>query len=95
MTSEIVRLEPPREFEIMASGDLSGRGVWSLTPRGDAVHVRFDWRVNANRMLLRLLTPVLRPLFRANHNYAIARAKIGLEQFARVRGATGSRDATS
>lgn len=92
MTSEIVRLDPPREFEINASGDLSGRGIWTLTPRTDAVHVRFDWRVNADRMLLRVLTPVLRPIFRANHNYAISRAKMGLEQFARVRAATGSRE---
>jgi uncharacterized protein YndB with AHSA1/START domain len=80
--SEIVRYEPPREFEIVATGDLSGRGVWTLTPNDDgSVHVRFDWRVNADRMLLRVLTPVLRPLFRANHNYAISRARAGLESY--------------
>ena len=82
MTSEIVRMEPPREFEIAASGDLTGRGVWTLSERDGVVHVRFDWRVNADRMFLRVLTPVLRPLFRANHNYAIARAKAGLEGYA-------------
>lgn len=84
INSEIVRLDPPREFEIRATGDLSGRGVWTL--RDDApggVCVRFDWRVNADRPLLRVLTPVLRPLFRANHNYAISRAKAGLERYAR------------
>jgi uncharacterized protein YndB with AHSA1/START domain len=82
MTSEIVRYEPPREFEIRARGDLSGRGVWSVEERGDAVRVRFDWRVNADRALLRVLTPVLRPVFRWNHNYAISRAKAGLEAYA-------------
>lgn len=85
MTSRIVRYEAPREFEIEATGDLSGRGVWTLTPAADGVHVRFDWRVNADRMLLRALTPVLRPLFRWNHSYAIARAKAGLEAYARGR----------
>lgn len=82
VTSRIVRYEPPREFEIAVDGDLSGRGVWTVTPIADGVHVRFDWRVNADRMLLRVLTPILRPLFRANHNYAISRAKAGLEAYA-------------
>ncbi len=84
ITSEIVRLEAPHEFEIVVTVDLSGRGVWTLTELGDVVHVRFDWRVNADRPLLRLLTPVLRPLFRANHSYAIGRAKVGLEPYAKA-----------
>ena len=91
MTSEIVRMDPPREFEIRADGDLRGRGVWTLTQRPDGkVHVKFDWRVNADRALLRVLTPVLRPLFRANHNYAIKRAKAGLAPYARAKAAASS-----
>lgn len=83
--SEIVRAEPPREFEVRVEGDLSGRGVWTLAPRDGAVHVRFDWRVYADRALLRYLTPVLRPLFRWNHNWSIQRAIEGLEPYARGR----------
>jgi hypothetical protein len=44
--------------------------------------VRFDWQVHADRRLLRVLTPVLRPLLRWNHNWAIARAMEGLEPYA-------------
>jgi hypothetical protein len=40
----------------------------------------------ADRPLLRYLTPVLRPVFRANHNYAIKQAMQGLEPYARRRG---------
>ena len=84
-SSEVIRLEPPREFEVSVDGDLSGRGVWTLTPRVDGrVHIRFDWRVNADRLLLRALTPLLRPVFRWNHNWAIARAIEGLEAYARA-----------
>lgn len=82
-TSEIVRLEPPTEFEVKVEGDLSGRGIWTLTPGDRGVHIRFDWRVRADRPLLRLLTPLLRPLFRWNHTWAIQRAMRGLEPFAR------------
>jgi hypothetical protein len=49
--------------------------------------VRFDWRVYADRPLLRALTPVLRPAFRWNHAWAIARAMEGLEPYARSRAA--------
>jgi len=59
--------------------------VWTLTPLDDdRTHVSFDWSVYADRPLLRTLTPLLRPLFRWNHNWAIPRAMEGLEPFART-----------
>jgi uncharacterized protein YndB with AHSA1/START domain/mannose-6-phosphate isomerase-like protein (cupin superfamily) len=83
-TSTVTRLEPPRVLEGEVEGDLRGRGLWTLTPAPQGTHVRFDWRVHADRPLLRTLTPVLRPLFRWNHDYAISRAKAGLEPYARA-----------
>ena len=82
-TSEIVSMDRPHSFETKVVGDLSGRGIWTLTPTEAGAHVRFDWRVNADRGFIRILTPVLRPLFRWNHNWAIARAIEGLEPYAR------------
>ena len=84
-TSEIVRAEPPSEFEVKVVGDLTGRGVWTLTPRDGRTHVRFDWRVYADRPLLRYLTPILRPVFRWNHNWSVKRAIEGLEPYVRSR----------
>jgi hypothetical protein len=75
--SEIIRLEPPREFEVDVVGDLSGHGIWTLSKLAGAwVHVRADWRV--------VLSPLQRPAFRWNHNWAIARAIEGLEPYARA-----------
>jgi uncharacterized protein YndB with AHSA1/START domain len=88
--STIVRLEAPREFEVEVDGDLRGHGVWTLSPVNGNVHVRFDWRVHADRALLRVLTPVLRPLFRWNHNVAIERAMVGLEPYASTRQHSGA-----
>jgi uncharacterized protein YndB with AHSA1/START domain len=82
-TSTITRLEPPRVVQGEVEGDLRGRGTWTLTPTAGGTHVRFDWRVFADRPLLRTLTPVLRPVFRWNHDWAIARATEGLESYAR------------
>jgi uncharacterized protein YndB with AHSA1/START domain/mannose-6-phosphate isomerase-like protein (cupin superfamily) len=80
--SRIVALDPPRTVTAEVDGDLRGRGTWTLTPTETGTHVRFDWQVHADRRLLRALTPVLRPLFRWNHNWAIARAREGLEPYA-------------
>ena len=86
-TSKVVRLEPPRVVAGDVEGDLRGSGVWTVTPSGDGTtHVRFDWTVYADKPLLKVLTPVLRPLFRWNHNWAIERAKEGLEPYARRSG---------
>jgi hypothetical protein len=89
-TSEIVRYEPPSEFEVSVVGDLTGKGIWTLTPRDGKVHIHFDWRVIADRPLLRYLTPVLRPVFRWNHNWSVKRAIEGLEPYARSQGTPGS-----
>jgi uncharacterized protein YndB with AHSA1/START domain/quercetin dioxygenase-like cupin family protein len=84
--SKIVRLEPPHVIEGEVDGDLRGHGRWTLTDApGGGTHLRFDWRVHADRRLLRMLTPVLRPAFRWNHAWAIARAVEGLEPYARSR----------
>jgi uncharacterized protein YndB with AHSA1/START domain/quercetin dioxygenase-like cupin family protein len=82
--TKTVRLERPHLIEGETGGDLRGRGIWTLEPLDDgATRVRFDWRVHADRRLLRALTPVLRPALRWNHNWAIARAIEGLEPYAR------------
>jgi uncharacterized protein YndB with AHSA1/START domain len=83
--SRIVRMDPPDSFEVDVDGDLRGHGVWTLTPHNGGVHVRFDWRVHADRALLRVLTPLLRPAFRWNHNMAIKAAMENLEPYARGR----------
>jgi uncharacterized protein YndB with AHSA1/START domain len=85
--STITRLERPRLVQGDVDGDLRGRGTWTLTGRDGGTHVRFDWQVLADRPLLRTLSPVLRPVFRWNHDWAIARARDGLEPYARRTGA--------
>ena len=82
--SKIVRYDWPSVLAADVDGDLRGHGIWTLTPIPSGTHVRFDWRVHADRRLLRVLTPVLRPMFRWNHNWAIARAMEGLEPYART-----------
>ncbi|HEY2371118.1 MAG TPA: SRPBCC family protein [Gaiellaceae bacterium] len=83
--STITRYEPSTVVGAEVEGDLRGRGLWTLTPRDGGTDVRFDWRVYAEKPVVRALTPVLRPLFRWNHAWAIACAREGLEPYARRR----------
>ena len=85
--STITVFERPRRVGSDVVGDLRGRGLWTLTPTAEGTHVRFDWQVFADKPLLRVLTPVLRPAFRWNHNWAIERAREGLEPAAQRRAA--------
>jgi mannose-6-phosphate isomerase-like protein (cupin superfamily)/uncharacterized protein YndB with AHSA1/START domain len=82
-SSTITRYERPTIVGADVVGDLRGRGLWTLTPHDGGTHVRFDWLVHAEKPIVRALTPVLRPLFRWNHAWAIGRAQEGLEPYAR------------
>ena len=41
-TAEVVKFQPPTFFEIKASGDFVGRGVWNLKQNGAITDVRFE-----------------------------------------------------
>jgi uncharacterized protein YndB with AHSA1/START domain len=88
--SRITELDPPRTVTAEVDGDLRGRGTWTLAATATGTDVRFDWQVLADRRLLRMLTPVLRPALRRNHAWAIARAVEGLEPYAQRRAAAPS-----
>jgi uncharacterized protein YndB with AHSA1/START domain len=65
---EATRVEPQRQLEGRASGELNGIGLWTLTPNGAATRVRYDWRVDVTIPWQVTLAPVLRPVFAWNHN---------------------------
>jgi len=68
---EVVQSDYPHGFAIAASGDLTGSGVWIFSANGGVVTARFEWRVNAEKPLLRRLSWLLRPMFAANHRWAM------------------------
>jgi hypothetical protein len=69
----------PFGFSLEAWGDLVGRGIWTLEPDGEWVNVAYDWNVRADKPLLRALSLVLKPVFAANHRWAMARGEKSLE----------------
>lgn len=75
----VVESRHPHGFTLKADGDVAGRGVWTFEERGAFVHVTYDWRIVAQKPLLRLLSPVARPVFAANHRWAMQRGEESLK----------------
>src|SRR5262245_53596662 len=48
-------VERPRRLAIQAEGDFDGSGVWTLAGAGPDVDVAFDWRIRAEKPMLRAL----------------------------------------
>ena len=75
-------------YALIATGDLIGTGRWTFTQDGPEVVITYDWRVSASKPLLRWLTWLLRPVFAANHRWAMARGEESLRLELRRRRAT-------
>jgi hypothetical protein len=79
----------PHGFSLEASGDLAGRGVWTFEQDEAGTLVTYDWRVRAEKPLLRILSPLLRPLLEFNHRWAMRKGEESLRlELARIRCAT-------
>lgn len=78
----------PLGFSLEAWGDFEGRGVWTFAQSGAAVDITYDWRIRAEKPLLRYLSFLLKPIFSANHRWAMARGEESLRaELARRAGA--------
>ncbi len=85
----VVERRPPHGFALEASGDFEGRGVWALAQDGEYADVTYDWRIRADKPLLRWLSFAMKPFFAANHTWAMARGEESMAlELARRRAAT-------
>jgi hypothetical protein len=69
----------PNGLTLDVSGDFVGRGVWTFEQDGAFVNVTFDWRVAAEKPLLRRWSAALKPVFEANHRWAMEQGEESLK----------------
>jgi hypothetical protein len=69
----------PEHFGIEATGDFVGQGVWTISQDGAYVNATYDWRIRAEKPLLKVLAPVMRPLLEANHRWAMKQGEESLK----------------
>lgn len=75
-------------FRLEASGDFNGRGIWTLRQNGPYVDLVYDWKLRADKPLLRYGSWLFRPIFAANHEWAMRQGLRSLELELRRRRAT-------
>jgi mannose-6-phosphate isomerase-like protein (cupin superfamily) len=78
---ESVCAERPYVLVVKTKGDLVGTGVWRLRSVEGGTEVGYDWRPRAEFPLVRLLSPLLKPLFRYNHDWCMRQGEIGLREW--------------
>ncbi len=69
----------PYGFSLEAWGDFVGRGVWTFTQDREWVNITYDWRIAAEKPLLRTLSFLMKPIFSANHQWAMKKGEESLK----------------
>jgi hypothetical protein len=76
---EVIDSRYPYGLTLAASGDFEGMGVWTFAQDGSRVEAIYDWRIRAEKPLLRNLSFLLKPIFEANHRWAMAQGEQSLK----------------
>jgi hypothetical protein len=83
--SNVVAAERPRSIEMTLSGDFEGGGSWNFEAAEGGTRAVLNWRPVVNKPLVKNLTPVLRPLFRANHTWTMKRGERHIAEYLKSR----------
>jgi hypothetical protein len=86
-TSTSLEKARPHRLRLRATGDFEGEGCWTFAADGPAVTADYRWEVAAEKPLLKYFSWVFRPLFAANHNWAMRRGEESLRLELRRRAA--------
>jgi carbon monoxide dehydrogenase subunit G len=85
-TIETLRTEKPRLIEFRATGDfVTGVSHWMLKPDGDGTVVTLEWNPIVEKPLVKFLSPILKPLFRWNHEWSMRRGERQIMEYLRAR----------
>jgi uncharacterized protein YndB with AHSA1/START domain len=74
-TLQTIEVEEPTRLKSVLRGDFEGTGEWRLHEEDGNTISELDWRPIVNKSFVKSLTPVLRPLFRSNHNWTMKRGQ--------------------
>ncbi len=75
-------------------GDFDGRGIWKFEQEGPWVNITYDWKIRAEKPMLRYFSFLVKPIFAANHRWAMAKGEESLRlELARRHAATAEQRA--
>lgn len=77
---EVTGVSRPTGFALKAMGDFNGTGEWTFVEKGGFVEVIYDWRIRAEKPIIKHLSFLLKPVFSWNHQWAMKKGEIGLRR---------------
>jgi Polyketide cyclase / dehydrase and lipid transport len=81
--AEVAEADEPNGFTFTMTGDFVGGGSWSFEPGDDGTNAVFDFRPRVEKAGVKQLSPVLKPIFRWNHGWAMKRGQHGIDELLR------------
>jgi len=78
MTSKTIAVENLKFIELIASGDLQGRGKWTFNEEAGTTTVQYNWDVKTTQKAISFLAFALKPLLAWNHNEIMRWGALGL-----------------
>lgn len=80
----IVHLQRGECIRAVADGDVQGTGCWRFADADGGTSIVYDWDVELRRRWMQRAAPLLKPLFRLNHDRLMTAGANGLAQRLRV-----------
>jgi hypothetical protein len=75
----VTQSNAPDGYTIEALGDFAGTGIWTFEQDGDHVNIRYDWRIKAEKGLLKNFSFIMKPVFSWNHLWAMKKGEESLK----------------
>ena len=76
---EVTENIKPVTFTIKATGDFIGRGIWFLQQNGSDCYISFNWKLEAQKALIKNLSFIFKPIFSLNHRWAMKKGQQSLK----------------
>jgi Polyketide cyclase / dehydrase and lipid transport len=74
----VIDANKPNSVEIEAIGDFDGGGKWTFEPSEIGCLVTYDWKIEAKKPFLKKLSWLFKPIFEANHLWAMRKGEESL-----------------
>jgi len=83
-TIQTLTLQKPELIEFKATGDfVTDVSRWVLKSEGNRTSVTLEWNPRAEKPVVKLLSPILKPLFRWNHHWTMKRGQRQIVEYLR------------
>lgn len=77
---EIISIVEKKTIIAKANGDLVGKGTWLFEEKQGQVKVVYTWEVTTSKKWMNVSAPILKPVFRFNHNVVMSWGEKGMRK---------------